>query len=93
MIHVNYVVTIRMKREDRKSKAFISPGYSSKNGCEWISNPCPHQPEMYFGIGCWTVPIGFQIYCAWHWCSLSSDVSLSASKSKVTIRKYFHFNQ
>jgi len=26
-----------MKREDRKSKAFISPGYVSKNSCEWVS--------------------------------------------------------
>jgi len=21
----------------------------SKNGCEWVSNPCPHQPETYTG--------------------------------------------
>jgi len=20
--------------------------YVSKNGCEWDSNPCPHQPEI-----------------------------------------------
>jgi len=24
--------------------------YVSKNGCEWNSNPCPHQPESYSGI-------------------------------------------
>jgi len=25
-------------------------GMSAKNGCEWYSNPCPHQPQTYPGI-------------------------------------------
>jgi len=27
--------------------SFYQLGYVSKNGLEWDSNPCPHQPETY----------------------------------------------
>jgi len=34
----------------RHHKLKSASGYVCKNGCEWDSNPCPHQPETYSGI-------------------------------------------
>jgi len=35
------------KQKTERHKLKSSSGYVSKNGCEWDSNPCPHQPEIY----------------------------------------------
>jgi len=39
-----------LKTEDRTSLAFIRPGYASRNGSDWDSNSCLHQPEACPGI-------------------------------------------
>jgi len=39
------------KQKTERHKLKLASGYDvSKNGCEWNSNPCPHQPETYSGI-------------------------------------------
>jgi len=38
------------KKENGSHKLKSVSGYVSESGCEWDSNPCPHQPETYFDV-------------------------------------------
>jgi len=38
---------MHQKQKTERHKLKSASRYVSKNGCEWDSNPYPHQPETY----------------------------------------------
>jgi len=44
------MIVLLLITEDGSHKLKSASRYISKNGCEWDSNSCPHQPEINSGI-------------------------------------------
>jgi len=46
----NFLGNLRIWKEKTESHTLLSArDVSAKDGCEWDSNPCPHQPQTYSG--------------------------------------------